>query len=347
QFQAGKLDEADYSRLADLIEGTLDRVAGRYKESDAIICPINGPGVALVYEKYSLGIYSDLDIANILNDAGYRTSGGFGNNPFGKDTTIHLLQNRFYIGETSYQGKKGQPKEYIPGKHEPLISQELFEMCQEVRAKRATMWSRGAPNQIATYPLSSLLVCIDCGNIWRGWKLRSDRRYRDPARDKGQTCPSFLHSVVAEKFEDAAADILMNLNLPSNWKDRALAMIAQDQPQVAAIKNQQTSLQGQLGRLKHLFVLGDITEAEYRQANDRLQGQFNALPLPTQGRMIDLERAENLLGDIRNIWQGATLQEREIWFKLMYTKIYVREGEIKAIEPTSVLWVLLSETIDT
>jgi hypothetical protein len=56
--------------------------------------------------------------------------------------------------------------------------------------------------------------------------------------------------------------------------------------------------------------------------------------------MIDLERASDLLGNIRDIWEGATLEEREAWFKLMFNKVYVQEGAIKAIEPTPVMSAL-------
>ncbi|MEO8611876.1 MAG: recombinase family protein [Chloroflexota bacterium] len=139
-FAAQKLDEEDYSRLANLLEETLEHYEGRTGETDALPCPINGHGVILAFEKYSQGIFSDLDVAQALNTEGYRTTGAWGQNPFGKDTITPMLQNRFYIGETSYQGKKKDAKkQYIPGRHEPLISRELFEKCQEVRAKRAVI----------------------------------------------------------------------------------------------------------------------------------------------------------------------------------------------------------------
>ena len=47
-----------------------------------------------------------------------------------------------------------------------------------------------------------------------------------------------------------------------------------------------------------------------------------------------------MLGNIRNIWEEATLEEREAWFKLMFNKVYVKNGVIKAIEPTPVMSAL-------
>jgi hypothetical protein len=100
-------------------------------------------------------------------------------------------------------------------------------------------------------------------------------------------------------------------------------------------------------RLKQLFVLGDVSEEGYRRSRDEIQRQLNALPLPRQGRMLDLERAAQLLGNIQMIWEGTTLKEREAWFKLMFNKIYLFDGAIKAIEPTPVLSTLLSNGISS
>jgi site-specific DNA recombinase len=341
-FAGGKLAQDDYSHLAGLIEDTLEQTDGRFGDTDAQICPINGPGVVLAFEQYSLGVYSDIDIANLLTASGYRTTGSFGSNPFGKDTITHLLQNCFYIGETSYQGKKkGAQKEAIPGRHEALISQDVFDKCQEVRGKRADAWGRGAANQIATYPLASLLICLTCGSKWRGWGLRGDRRYRDPAKDRGIPCANKPKSVAADQIEAQAAAILMALEIPDDWRERVLERLTKENPAYASLKQQQSSIQSRLERLKQLFIMGDVAEVDYKQMRDEMQAQINAIPLPTQGRIIDLERAVELLSNIKDVWAGATLEEREIWFKLMFNKIYIANGAIKAVEPTLVLSALL------
>jgi hypothetical protein len=341
EFKAGKIEEDNYSQLANLLEDTLELYEGRLGETDAIICPINGHGVILAFEKYSGGIFSDFDVAQTLNTAGYRTNGSFGSNPFGKDTITPMLQSRFYVGQTSYQGKKkGAQKEYIQGRHEPIISQELFDKCQEVRKKRAGDWSRGSSNQIFVYPLSSILICADCGSVWHGWHLREDRRYRDPAKARDVSCPSHTKSVLADTIEQSAADQLIKFDLPTDWRERVLELLARDNPNYAQLKKQHSSLQGRLDRLRLLFIEGDITETEYKQMKLEIQGQLGMLPLPIQGRIIDLERAADLLGNIRDIWGQATLEEREVWFKLMFNKVYVKDGAIKAIEPTPVMSAL-------
>jgi hypothetical protein len=191
-----------------------------------------------------------------------------------------MLQNRFYLGETSYQGKKkGATRESIQGQHEALISHELFENCQEVRRKRAGGRSRGAPNQIAIYPLASLLICAECGGTWRGWRLREDRCYRDPATQRGIPCSGDMKSVAAEQIEATAAEVLMSVDLPTDWRDRTLQLMANENPNYAQIKKQHSSLEGKLDRLKQLFVMGDISDTEYQQMRNEIQEQIGELPV--------------------------------------------------------------------
>ncbi|MEO8611877.1 MAG: hypothetical protein ABI690_28520 [Chloroflexota bacterium] len=132
----------------------------------------------------------------------------------------------------------------------------------------------------------------------------------------------------------------MRIQLPDDWRDQIVQHIAKENPNYLQIKKQHSSLKGKLDRLKQLFILGDLSETDYRQMRDELQEQLGTLPLPAQGRMIDLEQAADLLGNIRNIWEGSTLEEREAWFKLMFNKIYVKNGAIEAIEPTPVMSAL-------
>src|SRR5215218_10319545 len=60
--------------------------------------PENYPGLLLAFNEAAKGA-SDRDVAVRLNDAGYRTTGNRGRNPFTKDTVRVMLQNRFYLGE--------------------------------------------------------------------------------------------------------------------------------------------------------------------------------------------------------------------------------------------------------
>jgi hypothetical protein len=248
-----------------------------------------------------------------------------------------------YLGETSYRGKKkGQVRGNIPGNHPALISPALFERCMEVRQLRADAWGKGAANKLMIYPLSSLVYCLDCGSRWRGWYVKEERRYRDPAKQRGIDCPTHIKSVAADQLEAEAQAVLLDLTvLPPDWRQRVLDVLEVENPTYANAQREQKAIQARLDRLQRLFVLGDIREANYVAMRDELQQQLHTLPVPFQINAIDLEQAAALLQDVGQIWHRASIEEREKLYKTVFKRVYVRDGALKAVEPTRILWALL------
>ncbi|RLC78138.1 MAG: hypothetical protein DRJ03_14735 [Chloroflexi bacterium] len=72
---------------------------------------------------------------------------------FSKNTVADMPQNRFYVGEVQYKGV------WHEGVHEPIIPQDLFDRCQEIRRKRRRrtgMAARSAPPRCAATPTNPL-----------------------------------------------------------------------------------------------------------------------------------------------------------------------------------------------
>lgn len=283
-------------------------------------------GVRLAFEKYATGMYSDREIAELLNEAGYRPRGrGKRALPlFSKDSTTVILRNRFYLGEVQYKG------EWYPGLHEPIISRELFERVQAIRAQRRKRVGVSARKGSRVYPLSGVTRCARCGWPMRGSSSGGTRYYRDPARDQGRDCNQ--RQVRAEEAERALGDFLAGLTLPRDWQERVLAIIQEQAGNPQEVARERARLKGQLDRLKRLFVLGDLEEAEYRLERDRLRAQLDALTPPV---MPDLKKAAELLQDFRAIWGAATPRERKQIVHTLLEAVYLdaEQGPVVAIQP--------------
>ena len=134
------------------------------------------------------------EIVLALNNCGYRTSGNWGSRPFSEDTVLPMLKSKFYLGMVSYKG------EWLPGKHEAAVDSETWERAREQLRRRAA-------NRVTTklsdrvYPLRKLLHCAVCGRGLRGHFLKGARRYRDPSKDYGESCPE-AQSILAETLEN-------------------------------------------------------------------------------------------------------------------------------------------------
>lgn len=127
---------------------------GTMKGEDGV--PVPHPdthaGLVMAFQLAAEG-KSDREVAVALNTAGYRTAGNQGNRPFSRDTVRDMLQNRFYLGELP-DGNNG----WVKGKHQPFISQELFNMVQEQRARKRRSKKGSVRSKARTYSLSGLIM---------------------------------------------------------------------------------------------------------------------------------------------------------------------------------------------
>lgn len=101
---------------------------GDPKNWDTRVLIIDGPAAQAVkesFEKYSTGEFSYSDISNLLAKKGFKSASG---HPFSRETIRFMLSNKTYVGLIEYKGS-----EIFQGKHEPIISADLWDKVQKIR----------------------------------------------------------------------------------------------------------------------------------------------------------------------------------------------------------------------
>ena len=114
--------------------------------------PETAPIIVRLFEWYASGFFSLREAAKKVRDAGlvHRKSGV----PVPTSTVHSILRNRLYSGEFEWNGHR-----YV-GKHQPLVSLELWERVQGVLDGRHAKKHRRAKHEFA---FSRLIVCGHCG----------------------------------------------------------------------------------------------------------------------------------------------------------------------------------------
>jgi hypothetical protein len=258
-----------------------------------------------------------------LNQASYRTSGNWGQRLFTADTVMAMLQNRFYLGEVKYQGV------WQPGRHEALISRELFEKCQAIRATRRARTVRGK-STTRVYPLSGMVVCARCGQPMRGQAGATYRYYRDPNRSIHQ-CKQPL--IRADRTETTLVQFLSELALPNDWSERVLWAKLAQRGDEETIANKRRQLEQRLALARKLYELGDMSEEEYFGLRNDMKRKLAALQ-PVQDP--DLETAATLINNLPTILKGPSLKVLHRLFVLLFKTVYVddkKRGAVVAVEP--------------
>ena len=167
---------------------------GYAKDDQGLLIPGDIREVRLlrqIFEQYAGG-KSYREICSWLTAQGVNTRRG---NDWQQQSVRHTLKNIVYRGHLAYGkssaskylphgtpdgSRKDRPKEdcrVITDNHEPLVSQELFDLCQERRAKNKSMTGPKSKNR---YPLTGLLYCGNCGNRMCGSTVKTEpgvRRY--------------------------------------------------------------------------------------------------------------------------------------------------------------------------
>ncbi len=121
-----------------------------------VIDPERAPIVTWAFETYATGLYSLNDMVMLLEARGLRSRGDrrHSSQPLGLSRVHELLSYPYYAGIVSYRGKQ------YPGRHEPLITQELFDQVQAVLQAHGLAGERDRKHQ---HYLKGTIRCGTCG----------------------------------------------------------------------------------------------------------------------------------------------------------------------------------------
>ena len=175
--------------------------------------------VRMIFNWYVNENVGTQNISNRLNDMGVKSPSG---RLWSPDSIRKIIENPVYIGKVTWNERKAilvvdngefrktrpktAPDEYIicDGKHEAIISDELFQLAQEKRGRS----HRTCNNKELRNPLASLLYC-ECGRAMAyRHSTRGNLKYREPRLVcNGQKyCGS--GSCTVEEIVDFVADLL-------------------------------------------------------------------------------------------------------------------------------------------
>ena len=281
------------------------------------------PIVVDTFERFSTGLYYDQDIADWLNAQGLRTRF---NRLFTKDAVRDLLQNEFYKGVVSYRGtyahngktRRKADGEKMKGLHTPIISDELFEKCQKVRADRR---HSAGTNQTTrrVYYLSGILVCAHCNHHLRAQTSPSNRYYREVSRLRGEECKFDGRSVVADQVEMRVSEIMESLVLPDDWQATLQEMLNTQKDEMDPQK-EMARIKGEMRRMREAFKAGLYENDEYSfwRGIESLQEQLSSLEQITPH---EFREAGKVLVSLKEAWHIATLEERREFCQIILKQV--------------------------
>ncbi len=312
---------------------------GYCKDADGELVPSeDAPAIQLAFELYASGAYSYTTIADELNRRGYRTLGWRTGQRgrFGRESVRTILGNRAYIGEVSCSGQT------YPGRHQPLVSVELFEAVQRIRVRRTTEVT--SPRSLAPSDgvLIGIVYCESCGRrLWHHFGNRDGRgRYYRCSGIPARLCQAPM--VRASVLEDQLLSLIGSLRIPPALADEVVSeaeRLISRTPRPEQVDAQQ--VQQKLKRLARVYADGLIDDAEYERERAALQALLVEAPSLALVR-FEQARAAALLADLPTLLARATAQERRAVVGSLFERVWVQERRLNALTPRAEVYPLMA-----
>lgn len=184
-----------------------------------VVDPVRSPFVLMAFELYATGRYSLPALRTHLTDAGLTTR-PTARYPAGTPISINslgkMLRDRYYCGVIVHDGEE------YPGRHDAIITEELFQRVQSV-----LFAERGAGTRRRTHNhyLKGLLWCGRCGKrliIWPGRSKSGEQYFYYVCRGR-QTHECDLPYLPVARVEQLVAAHYATVPIPAALRTRIRA----------------------------------------------------------------------------------------------------------------------------
>jgi site-specific DNA recombinase len=289
----------------------------------------NYNGLLLAFNEAAKGV-SDGAIAQLLNQRGYRTTGNRGSNPFSKDTVRGILTNRFYLGELPVLDK-GKIVRWTEGRHQPFISEEIWQRAQDARERNRRM-PRNCPSKASICSLTGIARCWYCGGRYHVGATKGGRR-RLMCYNRAQRradCPA--KSAPLDLYEEQIGLYLTTFRIPEDYQAAILTEHGRLQSSYDRAESERASLKVRMERLKKLYAWGDISEEDYLQEKRRIERQLQSLA-PRDDYSQVLRRLATFLRDVSRAWAEASQEQRNRLLRQLFDEVWIQDDRVAAVRP--------------
>jgi len=245
-----------------------------------------GTAVTEIFKCYAAGTTTLNQLAGWLNEQGFRTrnmhklldaNGNMTAGPriFTTASVRCILHNPFYAGKVVHRGKQ------LPGVHEALVSEDIFDTVQILMKKNSGRSETLAARPEREYLLKGIIRCGYCGMpMWAQTYQNGQRYYREHKASRSHgVCPSAGGSIPCNIADEQIGKIVQAIELGPQWLEEMLAIISM-KDEVEQAKKQRQELQEKLRRMVKAYVDGVFPDEEYHRQKKLLEMELELLVVP-------------------------------------------------------------------
>jgi site-specific DNA recombinase len=297
--------------------------------------------VQTAFELYATGDFSLDTLADELTDRGLRTRPGrCSAGPISTSKLAELLRDRYYIGYVHHKGDE------FPGRHDALITDELFERVQDILDVRG---GKGVRRRKHHHYLKGSVWCGQCHK-----QGRESRMIMQLAKGNGGTYEYFFcrrrqDHVCDSRFvelgalEEAVADYYATIRFPAKEAEiirQVMHEALADEERVGKLLHQQLNtelarLDTQEENLLDLVADGAVTSpkaktrlAKIHQQQERVRQQLDTASHNLAAGAALVEAALKLLDHPMELYRSMGPKQRQLLNLAIFEKLYVIDDYI-------------------
>jgi adenine/guanine phosphoribosyltransferase-like PRPP-binding protein len=295
--------------------------------------PLNGRIVIVTDDGVATGATTLSILATWLNENGFRTrnmhrlpdaNGHVNSGPrlFTTASVRGILHNPFYMGKVTHTGK------ILPGIHEAVIGQDIFETVQTTLRKNSGRSETLTIKPNRQYLLKGIVRCAYCGLPMSSQTYNSGSSYyREHKTSRSSGACMEGGSVTCPNIDEQVDKLVCAIELGPQWLEEVLSIISL-KDEVARVKKDRLAVIEKQRRLGKAFVDGLFPDEEYHRQKKLLEMELESLVVPAANAA---EEAGNLIMNLKNLWAEANLEERRKLLLTMLDAVYVDTKKTKSI----------------
>lgn len=298
------------------------------KRSYLVIDETKAPFIKEIFNLYATGNYSYLTLAAEMRRRGFQISPCV---KCGKSHIEKILKNPVYMGDFMWKGKR-----YFNGKHQPIISAELYYICQKViKQKTSTIKVKKM-----TFLFSGFIKCSHCGCSLVGELKKKKYVYYHCTGNRGGNCKR--NRYLREAFaEEQFLNILKSLVVTDEGMTIIQNQIKQqiesanlyNEEQIKETQQEIDILNNRLNKMFDMYLDGNLEEKIYDKKRDDYQDKLNSLNLKmsrlnsTSADVIDFsKKILELFKNAPGLYLRGSIEEKRELIKLLCSNFFY-DGE--------------------
>lgn len=233
--------------------------------------PIRAPIIRRIFERYATGEYSMNDLLSLAKEEGLAKA-SYGRGSVSRSTIERILKNPFYYG--TFEWPKGKLQE---GKHEPIISLDLFHRVQEIMVGRG-----GGVYQDRNFAFAGLMTCAYCGCQVTAEVKKQKYVYYHCTGRKGE-CPKpyVREEAIGQRLGAAIKALQLDERLFQTFREALKSSLREQEQyreaQVAHLSAEETRLRNRLKQLTVMRLDGEVDAVTYQDLKASLEVELSKI----------------------------------------------------------------------